>query len=1208
MERTIRLDLNDQRARANLADFGAEVDALITALSRVDVDLVIEDSTLRTVQKRIDSLSTVVDIDLAVDTGQLDIAIDDVADLNGTVVDVGVDVATADLDAAANQVADLSTTADVDVRVDTSDLDFALDLVADLNDNISSNLNVNTAELDAAVREANSFPDPIETEIAVDDSALSDAAGLAAGGLFGTAVGVGFSGALDLGQTTDLITAQLGLSTDAAEQAGQIAADVYAGAWGDSVGEVGEALTAVGQNLVDLNTAGAAEIENLTIKSLDLATALGEDVGGVTKTVGQLIRTGLVEDASEGFDVLAAGLQEGANRGEDLLDTFNEYSTSFSQLGLDAGDALTILNQGLEGGADNTDRVADSLREFRIRALDGTFDAVEGFEQLGVSADRVGENIAAGGDLAKDAFQSVVFALQGVEDPLERQRLAFELFGSQVEDFGIDAGEAFALYEGDIVSAGGAAEQLGKDLNDNVATQIEEFRRTALQNLTDFVGNTLIPILEDVGPKLLGGLQTVSEFVSTVLIPLLSTGFSFLGEQLSLFTEALQTGTTDGSFLQNVAVFIVNDLIPAIGELRDSFVSDVLPQIVDFVEDTLLPALSDIGDLIVDDVLPALVQFVDIFVDDVLPVLVEVAGFIASIIIPAFVGFAEILIGDVVPVVLEGVEIFFEFLDVLSELELLIPVLVGVIAVLAGPFGLVAGVIIGLVVLVIELYQRFEIVQTIVDGVIGVIQFLVETLITLGEILFDVGDFIVRFLIDHFSSLEPVIEVIITVFGALIDILLEVVGTIAERLDGIPDLISDILSTVGDLWSEFWDGLGAIATEAIDIAKDAIDRALGGLETILSEVIDGLTAVWDAYWDGFGSTAFESISVAVAQIRRGLGTIGGIFSSVLNSVAGLVINSWGIITRIFTSSIGVIVDIVRRGFTQVRQFIRLDQAIGLIRSALGVIGALFSRVFDGLQRIASNAFNGVRSVISAALSGILRRVVTVMGAVARFWSAIWGTITGVVRSVAITISGFMNVIFNAIQRILQPILDALNLIGLLGGAVASLPSPGDLIPGLPSLPSPGGIINSAGGIIGGVLGGIGNLFGDGGVVDRPTLGLIGERGGREAIVPEYASMASIKAILGKTNILDRLAQDFSAQQRSVFAGFNERAATDASLTGPGPGEMIVDRSTHQYDLKIVDGTGTMASKQRTASTVVSELKRRRKPTARPGPGSWRSHR
>lgn len=484
MERTIRLDLNAQRARSDLASFGAEVDRLISTLSRIDVDLVIDDGALRTVQSTIDGLATTVAVDLSVDTAELDAAINDVADLDGTTASVDIALDDSDLAGANDLLQDLNTSVTADVFLDTSDLERGIDLLADLNSAVSSKITVDSSDLDRAVREANDFPDPIDTEIEVDSSALDKAAGLAAGGLFGAAVGSGFSEALDLGQTTDRVTAQLGLTTEAAEVAGEVASSVYAGAWGDSVGEVGEAIQTVGQNLVDVNNVGAAELENLTIKSLDLASALDEDVGGVTRTVGQLVRTGLAADFDEAFDIISAGLQNGSNRGEDLLDTFNEYSTSFAGLGLSAEDALGILNNGLDAGVDNTDRIADGLREFRIRVQDGTVAGIEGFDRLGISAGGLETAIAAGGPAARDAFQEVVQGLQSIEDPVERDRLAFQLFGTQLEDFGVNAGEVFAITEGAIGDVSGAAEQLGSDLNDNAATKIEEFRRTALLGLT----------------------------------------------------------------------------------------------------------------------------------------------------------------------------------------------------------------------------------------------------------------------------------------------------------------------------------------------------------------------------------------------------------------------------------------------------------------------------------------------------------------------------------------------------------------------------------------------------------------------------------------------------------------------------------------------------------------------------------------------------
>ena len=57
---------------------------------------------------------------------------------------------------------------------------------------------------------------------------------------------------------------------------------------------------------------------------------------------------------------------------------------------------LTLLSQGLEGGARDTDKVADSLKEFSIRAVDGSKTTREGFEALGFSADEMGLPVRRG--------------------------------------------------------------------------------------------------------------------------------------------------------------------------------------------------------------------------------------------------------------------------------------------------------------------------------------------------------------------------------------------------------------------------------------------------------------------------------------------------------------------------------------------------------------------------------------------------------------------------------------------------------------------------------------------------------------------------------------------------------------------------------------------------------------------------------------------
>lgn len=71
----------------------------------------------------------------------------------------------------------------------------------------------------------------------------------------------------------------------------------------------------------------------------------------------------------------------------------------------------------------------DSIKEFSIRAIDGSNTTVDAFNSLGFSAEDMMSKFGEGGDTAREAFNEVLVALKGVEDPIEQDRIAIELFG-----------------------------------------------------------------------------------------------------------------------------------------------------------------------------------------------------------------------------------------------------------------------------------------------------------------------------------------------------------------------------------------------------------------------------------------------------------------------------------------------------------------------------------------------------------------------------------------------------------------------------------------------------------------------------------------------------------------------------------------------------------------------------------------------------------
>ena len=103
---------------------------------------------------------------------------------------------------------------------------------------------------------------------------------------------------------------------------------------------------------------------------------------------------------------------------------------------VDGADAIGLISQGLQGAARDSDVVADSLKEFSIRAVDGSKSTAEGFAAIGFKADDMAQKILAGGDSARAAFGATLEAIKSLQDPQQQALVWADLFGTQWEDMG----------------------------------------------------------------------------------------------------------------------------------------------------------------------------------------------------------------------------------------------------------------------------------------------------------------------------------------------------------------------------------------------------------------------------------------------------------------------------------------------------------------------------------------------------------------------------------------------------------------------------------------------------------------------------------------------------------------------------------------------------------------------------------------------------
>lgn len=361
---------------------------------------------------------------------------------------------------------------------------------------------------------------------------------LAALGIGIASVSAAISKGLDAEEATAKMQAQLGLTKTEAKRIGGDAGKIYSQAYGESMDEVKQSITSVIRNMDGMKTASSADLQSTTKRAMDLASVMGEDVGPITVAVGQMMKTGLAKNSKEAFDILTVGAQQGANKADDLLDTMNEYGTQFRKVGIDGKTAMGLISQGLKAGARDADIVADAIKEFSIRAIDGSDSTADGFKQLGLDAQKMSQMIARGGPTASKGLDMVLDRIRKVKDPVKQAAIATELFGTQSEDLGK---ALFALDPSSAVKGlgqlAGATDRAGVALGDTAKARITAFKRTLEVGVTNFIGAKVLPAFTKLGDAIQGwakskdgqktltslrnGLKQVGDWIRTKMIPAL---------------------------------------------------------------------------------------------------------------------------------------------------------------------------------------------------------------------------------------------------------------------------------------------------------------------------------------------------------------------------------------------------------------------------------------------------------------------------------------------------------------------------------------------------------------------------------------------------------------------------------------------------------------------------------------------------------------
>ncbi|MGV0154957.1 hypothetical protein ACSW29_16645 [Rhodococcus sp. GB-02] len=403
--------------------------------------------------------------------------------------------------------------------------------------------------------------------------------GLAAGAVLANAIADG----MEQERVSDLIQAKLDVDDATMRRVGSAAGASYSNGWGESVSENMDGIRAAMQaGLLDKN-ADTKTIQG-TIDQLNIVSSLlGEDLPAVARAAGKSLQSGIAKDGTGALDLLAQSAKANLNVSEDLLDSQVEYSTQLRALGLEGAEGWGLVSQAVNGGARDTDVAIDMLKEFKLRATDGTASAADGFDKLNVNAAEFKTAMNEGGTASRDMIATVLRNLNAIQDPTEKNAAALALFGTKFEDVQ-DA--AFAMNLDTAVEAfgkvEGSARKAGDTMSSNTASSFDSAKRSIETSSADIK----LALAQAFGPALTDMATWVSEHKPEIIgffTQLADAGFATLDAMLAFTSGALRgwavfadgVGGMMGSIINVMALGVENaarfaDIIPGMGDKADT--------------------------------------------------------------------------------------------------------------------------------------------------------------------------------------------------------------------------------------------------------------------------------------------------------------------------------------------------------------------------------------------------------------------------------------------------------------------------------------------------------------------------------------------------------------------------------------------------------------------------------------------------------------
>ena len=285
-------------------------------------------------------------------------------------------------------------------------------------------------------------------------------------------------------------------------------------------------------------------------------------------------------------------------------------------------------------------------------------------------------------------------------------------------------------------------------------------------------------------------------------------------------------------------------------------------------------------------------------------------------------------------------------------------------AILTGPIGIAIGVLVGLGLVLYDLYQTNEEFRNKVNEAWAS----VTTVISDG------------------------VETIKTFIGGLIDRVKEFIYNNEDLLtstqgvwDGIKTAVMEVVNAIAPIIAFVWDAIVVKTVVTWNLIKGAISIALELILGIVETLMHVLNGDWESAWNTIKETAVNIWSIIVSSATEIFQILSRFFSDLWTSISNVTINAWNSIQQSLantwnnikstvSNSMNNVSTSISTGWNNAKQSVSnaMSNILNSIRNgwnnAVSAVTSAGQRIVSGVRSAFSNAISSARSFASQAVS------------------------------------------------------------------------------------------------------------------------------------------------------------------------------------------------------------------------------------------------